>query len=123
MKKFIASFGIILIALTYGFIVIIPHSNAINSTFTDKPDIVKETYCPTVLTNLFYNTSESESIVSSFNNTQLNTFEDTFKKSLVIAKITEQFFLNEFTQYISNSRNFLIKFRKNDIIFPSHYFW
>jgi len=123
VKKFVTSYGIIFLVLIYGFIVNIPHSNTINSTFIDNPDIAKETYNPIVLTNLFYNTSESESVVSSFNNTQLNTFEDTFKKSLVIAKITEQLFLNEFIQYTSNSRNLLIKFRKNDIIYPSHYFW
>ena len=38
-------------------------------------------------------------------------------------KLTEGIYSSSFSQYIAASYNFLIKYRKADIIFPFHYFW
>ncbi len=36
---------------------------------------------------------------------------------------TEQFYEREFAQYTNNSSDFFLQCRKNDLIFPFHYFW
>jgi hypothetical protein len=45
------------------------------------------------------------------------------KHFLVLIWVAELRYASAFSQYVSISRTFLIRFRKADVIFPFHYFW
>lgn len=94
-----------------------------NSDFINKSGLEKGKKDPTVSVELFSYSSQAENSVNPFNNTPPPTFKNSFNEFLAIVKIREQFFANKFTQYISISKNFRIKYRKANIIFPFHYFW
>jgi len=72
---------------------------------------------------LFTDSLLAESPVNISNNAPSTTLKNSFNEFFAIVKITEQFFTNEFVQYISISKNFRIKYRKANMIFPFHYFW
>lgn len=76
-----------------------------------------------VSVELFTDSLLVENYANPSNNFPPSTLKNSFSEFLTIVKITEQFFANEFVQYISISKNFRINYRKANIIFPFHYFW
>lgn len=76
-----------------------------------------------VSVELFTDSLLVENYANPSNNFPPSTLKNSFSEFLAIVKITEQFFANEFVQYISISKNFRINYRKANIIFPFHYFW
>lgn len=73
-----------------------------------------------------YSLSDSPQTLSSVN--EVTTFSVVTLKSVInqfwiVRKAKEQLIESEFSQYARFSTNFLILYRKKDIIFPSHYFW
>ncbi|SHE47357.1 hypothetical protein SAMN05444274_101450 [Mariniphaga anaerophila] len=52
-----------------------------------------------------------------------SNFEFQFKYSPAFLKHTEKVLSKEFTQYIFLARNFPVRLRKADLLFPFHYFW
>ena len=122
--KFIVQFsGIFLLTIFYSFSTIGINTSTQQLDFENASEHAKPSQQVTISSTFLFTSTESESAVFEFENTSPNSIEDPFKNSSSVAKITEQLILNEYTQYRLTSRNFLIKFRKNDLIFPSHYFW
>ena len=122
--KFIVKFmGLLFVAIFCSFNIIGVNASVQHLNFKNASDHAKASHQGTISSTFLYTSSESESVVFELENTYRNSTEDPFKNSSSVAKITEQLFLNAYTQYNLISRNFLIKFRKKDLIFPSHYFW
>jgi hypothetical protein len=115
--------GILLLIALYCATISFAGNISQNSDFINKSGLEKGKKDSTVSVELFSNSSEAESSANPYSNTPPPTFKNSFNEFLAIVKIREQFFANEFTQYISISKNFRIKYRKANIIFPFHYFW
>jgi hypothetical protein len=122
--KFIVKFlGVLLISIIYSFNFYGVNTSAQYLNFGNSSEIAKVSQHGTISLPFLFTSFESESAVFELENTSPNSIEDPFKDSSSVAEVTEQLMLNVFTQYSQTSRNFLIKFRKKDLIFPSHYFW
>ena len=123
MKNLFKISGILLLIALYCATISFAGNISQNSDFINKSGLEKGKKDSTVSVELFSNSSEAESSANPYSNTPPPTFKNSFNEFLAIVKIREQFFANEFTQYISISKNFRIKYRKANIIFPFHYFW
>ncbi|MDP3313503.1 hypothetical protein [Lutibacter sp.] len=64
---------------------------------------------------------ENLTINSTFG--QTSNFRIFCEDYLTFPEVVEQIFFSTYTQYTSNSINFINRFKKSDIIFPFHYFW
>ena len=122
MKFIIKFFGVLLLTIFYSFSFLSVNVSAQNLSFQNSSEIAKVSDHGTISSTFFYTSTESESALVELKNSSPNNLEDPFKDSSSVAKVTEQLFLNGCTQYTLTSRNCLIKFRKKDLIFPSHYF-
>lgn len=112
--------------MLYCFTISIVNNNfiSLNSAFNRKIDIeTKGNGFPFVSINVSCHDSQSESLTNSFNNIPHTTINKTFNTFVAIIKCREQLIANYLTQYTSFSINFIIRYRKANIIFPFHYFW
>ena len=123
MKKLFRILGIILLTALYFAAISFDGHISQNKDFTNKSAPEKGKTDSTVSVKQFINSSQAESLANPYSYTPPITFKNSFNEFLAIVKTTEQFFANEFVQYISISKNFRIKYRKANIIFPFHYFW
>lgn len=80
-------------------------------------------YYSLVSDNLFCHTVQSEDSVNFVNNFPTSSPKDYHNYTLSSGKAAGLFISGTFLKYIFCSRNFIIKFRQTDIIFPFHYFW
>ena len=83
----------------------------------------QDQFLATISTSHFSHTSQSESSGSIFNDSTVSDFNSAFDKLWALTQPREQVFEAKFIQYCIFSINFLIHYRKSDIIFPFHYFW
>ena len=123
MKNDIRKSGVLLLIAIYCFAIgnitkSISHYNIQNTQATEQQE-----YFATVSTNLFCHTSQSETSLSSFNDFPSPSFKNSFNSLWAINKTAEQSFERAFSQYTFIYRNFLIRYRKANIIFPFHCFW
>lgn len=123
MKNLFKISGIVLLIALYCATISFAGNFSQNSDFVNKSGLGKGKKDSKVSVELLSDFSESESLANPYSNTPPFTFKNSFNEFLAIVKIREQFFASEFTQYISISKNFRIKYRKANIIFPFHYFW
>lgn len=82
-----------------------------------------ETNIAAVSTTLFYHTPESESGVSTADNHTPSNVKEAFDGGWALVNATNVLFESTYLQYLKSSANFLIHYRKSDLIFPFHYFW
>jgi len=80
-------------------------------------------YSRLVVSALYYGVTEPERSVSELTHCQVINFKNTFNSLDGIIKVTGFLFETRFFQYTKLSENFLVQYRKADIIFPFHYFW
>lgn len=86
-------------------------------------DTQQQKYSATVSNNLLYHNIQSESSINSFVNLSDPSLKDTFNIIVGITVQTSKLVKATFSQYTNFSRNLRIRYRKTDLIFPSHYFW
>ncbi len=95
-----------------------------DSPVHENPTSSQEKFISDLSSKLFSPTIASESVVTNFTS---NSSSPGFKSPLagcdVIFKAIAQRFETAFSQYANFSRNFRIKHKKSDFIFPFHYFW
>lgn len=123
MKNLFEISAIALLTVVYCVSISLVTDISQNSGFSTKTTSEKEKKDLTVSVKLFSSTSQAENLVNPFSNSPQITFKNSNKGFSAIVKIRELFFANKFSQYIFTARNFLIKYRKANIIFPFHYFW
>jgi len=83
----------------------------------------KENYFSVASISLFCQTSQPKPPLTSFKNSPPPTLNDSAGEYAAMAKASSQLRHSAFAQYISFSKNFPIRFRKANLIFPFHYFW
>lgn len=93
------------------------------SDFRDDPASTQAYGIQDLSAKIFFNTSQAESLLDSFNNLPVPSLKDPFNEPGSVNIAIEQIFEVGFAQYIRHSINFLVHHRKADIIFPFHYFW
>ncbi len=123
MKNSVRIIGVTILTAIYCFAVTAVANPPIISDYENQQTTEQEQYLTVISNSLFCHTSQSENSVNSFNNFPLPNFKNLFDKHCSITKSIEQLFESEFAQYDNFSINFLIQYRKSDIIFPFHYFW
>ena len=82
-----------------------------------------ETNIAAVSTALFYHTPESESGVATADSHAPSNLKNPYTGIWALVNTTNALFVSKYAQYIKSSANFLIHYRKADLIFPFHYFW
>jgi hypothetical protein len=112
-----------LLTTAYGFETGVVTKSLAHSHFRDYSTSSQEKTFSDFSKKLFCHTSQTESSVNSFNNLPAPKFQNPFKEFWANTQVTEQLIETAFSQYSHMSRNFLIQHRKEDIIFPFHYFW
>lgn len=90
----------------------------LHSNDTDK----KEQYT-TIAVSFNAYALQAEIPTGPFNAPSSFSFKNSLFSYALLLKCSEQLFAGTFKQYISFSENFLILYRKCDLIFPFHYFW
>lgn len=123
VKKLIKILSIILLTTAYCYAIGAIYNSTIireiqcNSTFEQVKNF------SSVSQILFSNTSKSESLFNNNNQTPIQITSIHFYEFCLVIFVIGQLFEAKYYQYTCFSRNFLIKYRKNDNIFPFHYFW
>jgi len=107
----------------YCFAIVVVIKSVTFSDFQGNSNTTQEQYFSEFSTKLFSHTLQSESSVNNTNNLPTPNFKNPFNGIWAITKTTERLFETAYSQYTNISKNFLIQYRKTDIIFPFHYFW
>jgi len=123
VKKINRISAIVLVALLYCYAVGFVYSNPGNSHLINASGTEKGTYFSVVSVNLFCHTPQSENTLHSFIKIPAKTIAIPFNKFSIIKKSTDRLFFQTFTQYSSFAQDFLILYRKFNLIFPFHNFW
>lgn len=123
MKTAVELVGALLLTVLYSFLVVIPHTSALHSTFPNKSITEKERKDSKAKSNFYWDCSQSDGLFEFSENESLDSFEKTLKRYFATTISTECFLAHKLVQYTSISRNLLIKYRKADMIFPFQYFW
>lgn len=122
MKDMIRILGITLVTAIYCYAVSTVTNLPVSTDAGDQLTTKHAQYLAAVSNNLYCQTSQLESRVSS-SHFSLPVFKNPFNKLWSVTKTIEQLFEAELAQYFNFSINFLIQHRKTDIIYPFHYFW
>lgn len=123
MKSRSRILSVVFLTAIYCFAIGVVTKSVAHSNFQSNSFASQELYFSDFSTKLFCHTSQSESSVNNNINQPVPSFKNSFKGLLALAKTKELLFESVFSQYNNISRNFLIQYRKSDIIFPFHYFW
>jgi len=123
VKKFINITEIIFVALLYCYAVGFVNNTPNNPALIKSSGSEKETYFSVVAVNLYHHTTQSENSLHSLSKIPTRTIEEPFYKFSLIKENTERLMVHSFAHYTSFSLNFLILYRKFNIIFPFHNFW
>lgn len=70
-----------------------------------------------------FQSPQIENITSSTGHSPVPSIKNNINPFGAIAFVNELFFNFTYSQYSYKSENFLIRFRKSDLIYPFHYFW
>ena len=76
-----------------------------------------------VVSTIITSIVENESSLQESSQSQSSTFKNNPNNFSLFLKITEEIYSSIFSQYTTAFYNFLIKYRKTDLIYPFHYFW
>jgi hypothetical protein len=115
--------GVVFLTAIYSFAIGVVTKSLAHSDFNINSTTSQEQCFSEFSIKFFCHTSKFESSVNNYINQTVPCFKNPFNGLWAIAKTTEQLFEIAFSQYTNISRNFLIEYRKSDIIFPFHYFW
>jgi hypothetical protein len=121
VKNFARTVSLFLIAILYCFAVVTANSTPLNAQHHISSD--SDHYLTVVTTNLYSPVTPSNNSVELFSNTTIPVFNITNSEHWALTKASEDLLHLSFLQYTQIAENALIRHRKSDIIFPSHYFW
>ncbi|WP_159023532.1 hypothetical protein [Formosa sp. L2A11] len=124
MKKAVTFSGGVLLAFLYCF-ALYGVAQPLPQTFTNNTEhSEKHQDVSSINKSLFSLTSEPENISIPFGPTTSGDFSKTpvFNSSW-FPKLNERIVSAQISQYTAYQTNTLVNYRKNDFIFPFHYFW
>lgn len=82
----------------------------------------KQLYASTVSASPFCHYSASEHSVKTFHH-HSTASKSPFSSLCAILRQAERLFESRYVQYAACSKDFPVRFRKANLIFPFHYFW
>ncbi len=86
--------------------------------FSSNIELLKE-----VNVGMIADISQSIFSLNNFNNERLPKSNNLISDFETISKLIKKRIEKKIYQFLFNSKNILIKYRKNDFIYPFHYFW
>ena len=122
MNKLVKTFGLIGFVLLYIFAVSADNFAAINPTFLNTSTNTDSGYFKEQTTHLFSHTNQSVGSIYNFTETTSSTPKKLSNSQLVAVQVSDNILESKFVQYSESDRNFPLKFTKEDIIYPFHYF-
>ncbi|WP_434035849.1 hypothetical protein [Formosa sp. 4Alg 33] len=123
MKKVVKFSGGLLLSLLYCF-ALYSVTQPLPETFTYHPNNPEQQQkVSKVSESIFSLTAVPENVVISFPSSGGHFLKIPLFNSVWFPKISEQLIASQFLQYKINQTNTLVNYRKNDSIFPFHYFW
>ncbi|MCE1200929.1 MAG: hypothetical protein LWX09_02390 [Bacteroidia bacterium] len=96
----------------------IVHSQVINHETSSQETLLAE-----FSLDQFFHTSKTEQSVNQINNLPAPDVKNPSAGFWAIFNATERQIVREYSQYSRYAGNFLINYRKANLIFPFHYFW
>ncbi|MFB9052373.1 hypothetical protein ACFFVB_04705 [Formosa undariae] len=123
MKKLIKFSGGILLTVLYCYALFsvaqpLPQTFTYHSNHSEQQQKVSK-----VSKSLFSLTTEAENLRVSFSPSTGPFLKIPFFNSVWYPKISEHILTAQLSQYTKYHTNTLVNYRKNDSIFPFHYFW
>lgn len=115
--------AISLIALYFSAITVVMAGRSVYYSYDDAQNSDEELYLSMVSASMFYHTPKSETGVYTLENPLLINFKVPFKELWATSAVPEHLFRIEYSDYGLYACNLRIRYRKNDLIFPFHYFW
>ena len=122
MKNSNRILGVIILCAIYFFAISAISHSSVSSSYEDYQPTEQKQHHAKISNGIFYHDSQLESSVKGFDDFPPQNLKNFFNGSFVTKSI-ERVLEVQFTQYRCFSINFLIQYRKSDIIFPFHYFW
>ena len=123
MKKLVNFSSGLLLSLLYCFALFsvaqpLPETFTTPSNHSEKQENVSK-----VSKSLFSLTTETENFSFSFNSSPGQFLKIPFFDCVWYPKLSEQLVSAQISQYTKYQNHTLVNYRKNDSIFPFHYFW
>lgn len=113
----------ILFSLIYCYTITFTTKSIIEYDLKECLNTQEEQYFSTITTNFLAIQYQSENNANTFKNLSYSNLKNTSSPFFVIINIQEQIVKSSIFQYIKLSTNFLIQYRKKDLLFPFQYFW
>lgn len=123
MKNRISILGIVFLTVVYCFVVGSINSFILYSTYSNNLSATHDSAISDLSVKLVSHTSQSENLFNNCNKLPVSQSKDSFAGLWAVVNVNEQLIKSDFFQYTISLRNILVKYRKNDRIFPFHYFW
>ncbi len=123
MKNTVKVAGILVLMALYCFAINVIAESTPKANLKIFPSTDQETYFSGTSVKLYCHLPETERIINGLNHFPAPGFKDPLYAFFGTIKWIEQLFATEYSQYTNFSINFLIQYRKSDLIFPFHYFW
>jgi len=125
VKKLIKTAGAVLTAMLYSvavYVAVAFMSPPVSPVFESQPSENR----------IFFEVSPSgilgiplnqETTVNLFSGAKYSDSDFQYKPHTASLKYAEKILTSEFVQYVFQSKNFPVRLRKADFLFPFHYFW
>ncbi len=123
MKNKTKKISVFVLIAIYSIAIYGVNNSKIHSDFKYNQLTSQEKVISNFSNTLLYHTSQSEKLITNFNNLPEPTVKNHFTGLEATLSINEQLFKTKFSQHTISTKGVLINYRKSDIIFPFHYFW
>jgi len=115
--------AISLIVLYFSAITVVMAGRVTYYSYDNTQNSDKPLYLSMVSASLFYHSPKSEAGVYTLENPLLLNFKVPFENWWVTSAVPEHRYRIEYSDYKDYACNLRVRYRKNDLIFPFHYFW
>lgn len=123
MKETRKIITVFILAVLYSFVIGIANTSYAHTAPIEISGEKQDSNVAIVSLNLFSHATEAENSFYTTNYLPDTDFESSGTGTSALAKKSEQRFESAYRQYIRSSKNRLVSYRKEDLIFPFHYHW
>lgn len=123
MKETRKIVSVLLLAALYTFIIGTANISYASTSNFNTASSTHDTKVSVVSFNLFSHATEAETSFYSVNYFSEADFDSSGTGFSALLRKSEKLLESTYTQYIRSSKNRLVSYRKEDLIFPFHYYW